>query len=279
MIRRKTDIASNKEFFEIPATCPVCGHPTEEEGKFLICPNDNCPALEYGNLFKWIATLDIKSIGDSIIEVLQQERLVTEPADFYKLTENDFIDLYRMGEKTAKKILKNLHAKMEIDLDIFVAALNIKDVSRSTAAMMISAGYDTIGKMHAATIDELIKIGGIEIVTAEKIVTGLTDKYSVIQNLIEVGIVINKPIVVVDGKLDGLTFCTTGTLYTMKRKEFEIMVKQNGGELKSVSKNLSCLVTNDADSGSSKNAKAAALIAEGSDLKVITEQQFLEMIK
>lgn len=275
MITRKQP----KEFFEVPQVCPVCDHPTEEDGKFLICPNDNCPALEYGNLFKWITVLGIKSVGDATIEALQEKRLVTEPADFYKLEEEDISGLDRMGTRSAQKIIRNLRRKMEIDLDIFVAALNIKDVSKSTVTMMIDAGFDTINKMHAATIDELVKIPGIENVTAEKIVTGLTDKYGVIENLLEQGVEIKKPIVIFGGKLEGLTFCTTGPLETMDRTEFELSVKQNGGINKGVSKKLNYLVANDINSGTGKNKKASDLIDEGFDLKVINEDAFLEMIK
>ena len=276
MIRRKINI---KEFFEVPQICPVCSHKTEEEGKFLICPNDNCPALEYGNLFKWISVLDIKGIGDATIEILPEKRLVTEPSHFYTLTETDFEYLDGLGQKTATKILRNLNAKKKLDLDVFVAALNIKDVSRSTAAMMMGAGFDTIDKMHGATIAELIKIPGIEMVTAEKITVGLTDKYTIIENLFEVGIKIKEPVVIIDGKFSGLLFCTTGPLETMDRKEFEEKVKMNGGLNKGVSKKLNYLVTNDPDSGTGKNKKAEDLIEEGYEIKVIDEQTFLEMLK
>jgi len=271
MINRKN---STKEFFKVPSECPVCGHQTEEDGKFLICPNDNCPALEYGNLYKWINTLEIKGVGDATIEMLQEKRLVTEPAHFYNLTKEQLLKLDRMGDRSAEKILKALHAKKEIELHVFIGGLNIKDVSKSTAKAMIEAGYDSIDKMHTAAIGDLIKISGIEYVTAEKIVLGLVEKADVIDNLLEVGITIKKPIVVTDGKLKDLSFCVTGKLNTMKRNELEDLVKMNGGMLKSVSKKLSYLVTNDPDSGSGKNLKAQQ---EG--VATISEDEFLEMIK
>jgi len=47
------------------------------------------------------------------------------------------------------------------------------------------------------------------------------------------------------GELEGLTFCFTGKLETMKRAEAEQMVRDHGGESKSgVVKDLSYLVTN-----------------------------------
>jgi len=163
---------------------------------------------------------------------------------------------------------------MEIDLEIFVAGLNIKGISESIAKSLISAGYDTINKMFDATIDQLIQIKGIELVTAEKINKGFKSKLNVIKNLLDIGITIKKPLIITDGKLKDLSFCVTGSLVTMKRKDFEDIVKKNGGQLKSVGKGLSYLLTNDPNSGSEKNNKAQELC-----IKLITEDQFLAMIK
>ena len=60
----------------------------------------------------------------------------------------------------------------------------------------------------------------------------------------------------------------------MKRAEAEALVKENGGTCKSsVTKDLSYLVTNDTESGSSKNVKAVKF-----GIPVIDEKQFLKLI-
>jgi DNA ligase (NAD+) len=60
----------------------------------------------------------------------------------------------------------------------------------------------------------------------------------------------------------------------MKRGEAEARVKALGGLVKpSVGKSLTYLVTNEPESGSSKNKKAAKL-----GIKVIGEQQFLALV-
>ena len=75
-------------------------------------------------------------------------------------------------------------------------------------------------------------------------------------------------------KLKGLSFCFTGELKSLKRKEAEEKVKALGGSAKStVAKGLSYLVTNDPKSGSSKNKKAAEL-----GVKIIDEKKFLALI-
>jgi len=76
------------------------------------------------------------------------------------------------------------------------------------------------------------------------------------------------------GKLEGLTFCFTGKLETMKRAEAEQMVRDNGGETKSgVVKNLSYLVTN------SNEPTAKYTKAQDQGSKIITEDEFLTLIE
>ena len=60
----------------------------------------------------------------------------------------------------------------------------------------------------------------------------------------------------------------------MKRNDAEQLVKKNGGTTKSsVTKDLSYLVTNDTQSGSSKNKKAQQF-----GIAIIDEKQFLSLL-
>jgi DNA ligase (NAD+) len=75
--------------------------------------------------------------------------------------------------------------------------------------------------------------------------------------------------------LKGKSFCFTGELTAMPRKEAQDAVLRNGGEIKSsVTKGLTYLVTNDPNSGSTKNKKAQAL-----GTTIIGEVEFLKLIK
>jgi DNA ligase (NAD+) len=74
---------------------------------------------------------------------------------------------------------------------------------------------------------------------------------------------------------NGKSICFTGALATMGRKEASKLAENAGFEVKSgVSKGLTYLVTNNPNSGSSKNDKARKL-----GTLVIDEKQFLELIK
>lgn len=250
--------------------CPVCREKTEISGKFLICPNLNCKGKEIGNLNRWIDALNIMDISEKTINLLYNNGLIKEPADFYKLNVEDISCLERMGEKSAEKIVNNLVNNIVLDLSTFISGLNIPNFSKSRAELLIENGIDNLEKMLKATKEDLVKIKGIESKTAELIVNGLLNKRKTIFNLLTYITIKERTI----GKLNGLSFCVTGALNTMDRKEFIAKVTQNGGSYKSsVVKGLTYLVTNDTESGSSKNKKA-----KENGVKIINEQEFLTLI-
>lgn len=273
-----------KEYFQIPKNCPVCNSKTEIDGKFLICPNDSCPALAIGNLQKWIDVLDIKSIGPSIIDALYEAGKIEDPSDFYKIKTDDISNLERLGERSAKKILKNLHDKKELTVSEFIGGLNMRNFSNNTAESIVNAGYNTIEKMQKLTESELVKIQGIESKTANQVIDGLKSKEKTIKKLLDVGITIVKPkqIKVSSTKLAGFSYCFTGAIqkdnpktgkrYT--REEMQQLVKENGGIVEtSVKKGLSCLVLADPSSNSSKVQKAKKI-----GVNLLSEEKFFEMI-
>ncbi|MBD3255141.1 MAG: DNA ligase (NAD(+)) LigA, partial [Candidatus Lokiarchaeota archaeon] len=78
---------------------------------------------------------------------------------------------------------------------------------------------------------------------------------------------------ITEGKFKGLTFCFTGRLNTMKRAEAHDLVIKHGGEpKKSVTKNLSYLVTNSAEQ-TTKYKKA-----QDQGTQIITEEEFLNLL-
>ena len=74
--------------------------------------------------------------------------------------------------------------------------------------------------------------------------------------------------------ISGKTFCVTGAFKTMKRSEIEKIITDRGGKLSgSVSKKTDYLLTNEADSGSSKAKKAKEL-----GTPIMSEEEFLAKI-
>jgi DNA ligase (NAD+) len=274
--------------FEIPKNCSACNSELVEDGKFLVCLNQDCVAHKEGDLHKWIKKLDVKDIGDKLIENLFENGIVKDPADFYTLKIEDVSSLERMGKRSAKKVIEHLNEKKKLELPVFLAALNINDFSESTVTLIAEAGYDTLDKVidlikdPKSAIDRLSTIHGIGYITAEKAVYGLNKKISLIEKLLSVGIVIRekKEVEVDSSKLNGASFCFTGAIQAVDeegkryaRSRLEEMVIQNGGKIESMSKKLDYLVQADPNSQSSKSVKAKKFGVE-----IISEKQFFEIL-
>jgi DNA ligase (NAD+) len=241
--------------FTIPKSCPSCDKALKKVGEYLMCPNTKkCPAQQVGAIKRWVAKLDIKEWGDSLIKALCQDGYVKNIADLYRLQAGDLADLElsekRLGESNAKKAIKNLHDKMEIRIGDFVGSLGIELCGQSICQILVDAGFDTLEKMEDATVAELEAVPGMGDTKAKSFVKGYKQRVKLIEDLLSVGVKVKGP---VQGKLTGKSFCFTG----IRDKGLESEIKDAGGAIKgSVGKSLTYLVAKDPKSNSGKAKKA-----------------------
>jgi DNA ligase (NAD+) len=268
---------SNKgKFVEItiPDTCECCGAKLVLTDTELYCPNNDCSKTRLHRIEKWVKKVDIYEIGESTIKALFDSKIIQYPSDLYTMKETD-VSPITGGARSAEKIVKSINSKKEIPLDTFVGGLDIDGWGETLTGTIMNAGFDTLEKIQKASVSDLEAIKGIGGITAKILKEGLKANDAEIKNLFKVGITIKAPVApIVGGKLDSLSFCFTGALNTMKRDGAEALVRSLGGSVKSVSKGLTYLVTNDPDSGSSKNIKAQSL-----GIKLIDEKTFIAMTK
>jgi len=269
--------------FDIPQQCPVCGHQTEVEGAYLICPNDLCQGLSLGNLLRWTNSLEIMDISEKTIEALYNAKRLKTPADYYRLQHSDISTLPGYGERSAIKILSHLKDAMKIDLPTFISGLNIRNFGSRTAETLVESGFDTIEKMQKATVNDLISIKGIQTKTAEAIVTGLKAKEDVIKDLLDVGISfkIKDKVQIKGNLLVGLSFCFTGSINKIDDKGnrytrdmmHQLVIENSGTVEEGVKKGLSHLVVADPNSVSGKAQKARQL-----NINILSESDFFKKL-
>lgn len=260
-------IKSSGEKIQIPDTCPCCGGKTEIKGKFLLCSNPKCPEKTLDVLLKWVEVHKIMGLGSGILTKMVENNLISEPADFYKLQWNRIASIDGLGDKTAEKV--SIQFKTEITLQQLIEGLSIDNIGGSIIEKIIESGFDTIDKLFAITIDDIVNIEGCGEKTAEFFIDGLKSRKDMVINLLKV-VVITEANENLSDALHGKTFCITGTL-SRKRGDVEEIIKQNGGKLASVSKKLDYLVVG-MDAGS-KQAKA-----EQMGVKCISESDLIKMI-
>jgi DNA ligase (NAD+) len=258
-----------------PDVCASCGTALRDEGTRLLCPNIECPKRLHHRLEKWVSVLDIRELGDKLLRQLFDSGRVKNISDLYTLTAEELAAYERMGELSAAKVIRHIRSKRELPLQVFVAGLDLENVGELIMERAVSAGYDTLSKLKAALPADLAGIWGIGSITAETIIGGITELSEEIDRILGAGIIsIAAPPNKEDQPLQGKSFCFTGELKTMKRSAAEEKIKALGASAKSaVTKDLSYLVTNDTESGSSKNKKAVEW-----GIPIIDEEAFLAIL-
>jgi len=260
----------------IPSVCASCGTSLLCDGGRLYCPNKNCEKITFHRIKKWIDILEIKEIGPTLLQQLFASGYVTKIQDLYTLTVDSISSLERMGELSSKKVYNSIHSIVNITLSQLIAGFDIENIGLTMADKIVLAGFDTVEKLFAITEETLATIEGFAQKTSHSFISQLADCKEEMQALLSSGhISIKKTITNSSGKLLGMSFCFTGELTHIKRKEAMQLVVEAGGVVKtSVTHGLTYLVSNNADSSSTKAKRAIEL-----NVSIIDEDTFLAMLQ
>ena len=218
--------------------------------------------------------MDIQAFGKTLLARLFELDMLNSVSDIYSLRAESLSQLERMGDISAQKIIASINAKRTITLEQFIAGFDIDGIGEVMAAKLVDAGYNSLEKILNAKEDELSRVPNFGEILAHNFVQGIRAVGAEMQQLISSGTITLK-VRETNLPLSGKSFCFTGELETMKRSQAESLVKQKGGSVKSsVVKDLTFLVTNEPESGSSKNLKAQKL-----GVNIIDEKTFLQMVE
>lgn len=262
-----------------PTHCPACGtRLVRPEGEVAItCPNKKCPAKDKERMIHFVSkkAFNMDGLGIKIIEQLMDEGLVSAPADLFRLTKEDLIDLERFAEKSATNVVEEISKRKEIELSRFIYALGIKHVGEETA-YDLAKHFGTLNHLMDANKEDLSKIPNIGEVVAESAAEFFGDRKNQkeIRDLLDVGVrVKSEQKKAVNPKIAGKSFVITGSLDSLTRESAQQKIRDAGGDVSSsVSKETDFLIIG-AEPGS-KYDKAKKL-----GVKIIDEKTFLDMLK
>ena len=266
--------------YKMPAKCPVCRtaivKPDDEA--MHRCPNTSCPAQFFELLKHFVSkgAADIDGLGERWCQVLIDQGIVTDLADLYTLTKDQLLQLDRMGDKLATRIMANIEASKQKPLPRLLFALGIIHVGSEVAELLTQA-YNSIDEIAAATEEELAEIPGIGPKIAASIATYFQAAASktVIEKLRAAGVTLKqepRQVSAVGLPLTGRTFVVTGTLSGFSRSESESRIKALGAKVtSSVTRNTDYLVV-----GESPGSKLAA--AERLGTAILDETAFAELL-
>lgn len=238
-------------------TCPVCGGKLESiNGSVdLYCANPVCPAKTVQRIIHFASRpcMDIKGLGESLVNDLVEAGLVETPADLYGLSGKKEALVKMCGEKTAEKLIAAIEASKKKPADRVLKALGWKNVGGHVARALLSF-YGSITQLfeydNGAYID-IIDLPGIGPDLALSVSEMLSDEgmRTEVRRLAEAGVNMTYQAAtqLESLKFSGKTFVITGTLPSMSREEAKAYIEARGGKVSgSVSKKTDFLVAGEA---------------------------------
>ncbi len=268
------------EPFKLPDNCPVCGSRVfQEEGEVAVrCLNLSCPARVKESIFHFAskAGLDIDGLGTKLIDQLVETGLVKTPADLFKLTKEDLVELERMGDKSADNLIKAIDKARRPDLARLIYGLGISHVGEQLAAVLAEE-FGSLQALSEADVQRLVEIETVGQTVAEAIVAFFAspENRSLLDSLEELGVEPIGPekIETVSSALSGKAVVLTGKLESMTRAEAKARIQRAGGRVVSSVSKKTDLVVAGAEAGS-KLKKAQEL-----GIDIIDEDEFKKALE
>ena len=219
--------------------------------------------------------MNIKGLGDSIIEEFLNRGFIKNIADLYELKLEDIASLKKNGKKFAQNLIDSINASKSNDLYRVINGFGIRHIGVK-AAKQLAKKYRNMENLMNASLESLNAAHDMGEIMAESVfeffaqpqtkdlITRLENYGVNMQSLEEESS---------DLRFDGKIFVLTGALEKFSRKEAEEIIEKFGGKTSSsVSKKTTYVLAGE-DSGS-KLTKAQEL-----GITVISENEFEEMIK
>ena len=272
--------------FVMPTTCPECGSELRAitEGDVDIrCPNTrSCPAQLRERIY-YIgsrAALDIDVLGYEAAVAMLQDKIITDEADIFSLTEKALMNSSFFTKKDGtkgknlEKLLEALEEAKTRPLWRTIVALSIRHVG-PTAAQALATNFGSMDAIAKASVAELADIDGVGEVIAQSIVEWFEIDWhrNIIKKWTDAGVaMVNAKGEEKPQTLAGLTFVVTGGLEGFTRDSIAETITAYGGKpSSSVSKKTDYVLVG-SDPGS-KLAKAQEL-----GVTIIDEARFLELL-
>lgn len=262
--------------------CPVCGTPLERVygDAAWVCPNKyGCRPQITGRIEHFCARrmMDIDGIGEETAELLFSCGLVERIGQIYDLTEEKLSGLDRVGEKSARRILKGIEESKSVPFERVLYALSIPNVGETTAKRLAKGCVD-IDRLMEMTVEELSEMQDIGPVIARNIYDFLREEVNIrnIDDLRKAGVTLalsEDKLAGGGSTLEGKTIVISGTFVRHSRDEYKDIIEREGGKNSgSISKKTSFVLAGD-NMGPSKLEKCRTL-----GIPIVFEEEFLTMI-
>ena len=269
---------------EIPDVCPVCGGPTrikDDDGtRTLNCTNPDCLAKHVKKFSHFVSrdALNIEGLSESGLLKLIGIGALKSFADLFRLDEHksDIIGMEGFGAKSYDNLIESAARASHTTPARLLYGLGVPGIGVATSGLIARSCRNRWSEIMALDEEALTDIDGVGSVMAHDYVSFFSDEdnKAAVDELLGM-LTLDESYEAAGTTLEGKTFVITGSLehYT-NRKALKADIESEGGKVAgSVSAKTDYLITNDPNSGSSKNRTAREL-----GVAIITEEQIMEML-
>ena len=268
---------SNSQPYVIPTICPSCETVCnkKEDEVVLRCMNQNCQAQLEGKIKHFVSKncMDIDGLGEKIVQLLIQNKLVKNISDIFQLTHLQISDLDRMGDKSASNIIDSINKSKNTTMARFIHGLGIRNVGNHLSKILEKKFNYNFNNLINSQFEDLILIDEVGDIVAESIINYFKDEnnLNIINCCFELGLKFLTP-KNDSNKLSEKNFVITGTLSEFTRSKAKELIEKNGGIVTgSISKKTNFLVCG--ENPGSKYNKAQKL-----NIKIINEIELKGLI-
>lgn len=273
----------------IPEVCPTCGSDIIVQNNGIVrCSNAKCPKIITHKVAKFFNSIDVRGAGDHFVEKCSKDKNVEGISSILRIALSDTAkDTFESwagndsGNKNGSKVLSILVKRVHETTTVskFLSMMDLEGFGEKKLALfegtkLFNDFYsgtitmkDVIDKFNSDT--DVQNVNGMSPEIKDELYEELkSDSDDIVESSKYFVFKSEEASVMTTGKLSGLSFCFHGTL-SEKRSVLEQLVKDNGGTIGNVTKNLSYLVCNEQNDTSNKVVKAKQL-----GIKMITEAEF-----
>ncbi len=277
--------AENPTIFKYPDTCPFCQSKLVKDGAHHFCKNRDCPERIKRAIIFFVAKdqMDIDTLGGKTIDFLYHKGFVKSIPDIYTFDYNLLLNEEGYKERKVENIKRSVEKSRTQPFRRVLASLGFDGLGKAAVADLLDNGFDSIDKIietaARGTSEDFTRIEGFAETTAQLLIDHFTDKrnLALIAELKKLGLNFKKEERVeaeVPAVFKDQVWVITGSFenFNPRSKAAEEVERRGGQVTGSVSARTTHLLVG--ASPGSKLEKARTL-----NIKLVTEAQFLEMLK
>lgn len=195
-----------------PTSCPKCNSELLDEGTLIKCQNLDCDARVVNSIIYFASKncMNIDGLGNKIVELLVNEKIIFDILDLYSLTFEKLENLEGFKEKKINNLLTAIEKTKGTELHRIINALGIEHIGEvASKQICLEFGLDVVN----VSFEQLVALDGIGEQMANSFCEFMRVNHELVNRLIEIiQPKVEEKVEVSENAFKGKTVVLTGTM-------------------------------------------------------------------